>query len=150
VEIGKNGPRILGVNHVYACVIHWPIGDEMRAVILDFKAFCSMHSVHGALDCTHIHISKLAHFLDDYYYFKTGGYSMVDQAVVDTKKMFQNIYVGLPGSVNDQRVLQKSTLWQNVVHGGLLNFDAGSQDVIPPYFLADKGYPLLSWCLTLF
>jgi hypothetical protein len=29
------------------------------------------------------------------------------------------------GSVNDQRVLRRSGLWQKVVHRGLMNVDAG-------------------------
>jgi hypothetical protein len=63
--------------------------------------------------------------LEDYWYFKTGTYSTVAQAVVDEKKLFTNIYFGLSGSVNDQRVLKGSGLWQQVVHGGLINTDGG-------------------------
>jgi hypothetical protein len=79
-----------------------------------------MPSVQGALDYTHIAISKPASYLEDYWYFKTGAYSMVAQAVVNIKKLFTSIYVGLPGSVNDQRVLRRSGLWQEVVHQGLM------------------------------
>ena len=50
---------------------------------------------------------------------------MVAQAVVDSKKLFTNVYVGLPGSVNDQQVLQRSGLWQEVLRGGLMATDGG-------------------------
>jgi hypothetical protein len=58
--------------------------------------------------------------------------------------------VGLPGSINDQRVLRRSGLWQHVVHRILLHVDSGYQEGIPPYLLADKGYPLLSWMMMPF
>jgi hypothetical protein len=109
-----------------------------------------MPSVHGAIDCTHITISKPLQYLEDYWYFKIGAYSMVAQAVVDLKKQFTSIFVGFLGSVNDQRVLRRSGLWQHVVHRILLHVDRRYQECIPPYLLADKGYPLLSWMMTPF
>jgi hypothetical protein len=96
------------------------------------------------VDCTHIAISKPPAFPEDNWYFKTGSYSVVAQAVVDTRKLFTSIQVGLPGSVNDQRVLRRLGLWQQVVHRGLMSVESGYQDGIPPYLLGDKGYPLLS------
>jgi hypothetical protein len=75
---------------------------------------------------------------------------MVAQAVVDANKLFTSVYVGLLGSVNDQCVLRKSGLWQQVVQGGLMNVDSGYQDGIPPYLLGDKGYPLLNWIIVPF
>jgi hypothetical protein len=42
------------LNTCFGDLISWPRGDEMREVMLDFKRFCGMPSVHGALDCTHI------------------------------------------------------------------------------------------------
>jgi hypothetical protein len=98
-----------------------------------------MPSIQGALDRTHIAISKPSAFPEDYWYYKTGAYSMVAQAMVDVKKLYTNIYVGLPGSVNDQRVLRRLGLWQEVVHRGLMSADSGYQDGIPSYLLGDKG-----------
>jgi hypothetical protein len=138
------------INSVYSYVIQWPRGAEMRQVMLDFKSWCGMPSVQGALDCTHIAISKPPYFSKDYWYFKTGAYSMVAQAMVDAKKLFTSISMGLPGSVNDQRVLRRSGLWQEVVHRGLMSVESGYQDGIPPYLLGDKGYPLFSWIMVLF
>jgi hypothetical protein len=74
-----------------------------------------MPSVQGAIDCTHISISKPATYPKDYWYYKIGTYLMVAQAVVDANKLFTSIYVGLPGLVNDQHVLHRSALWQQVV-----------------------------------
>ena len=82
----------------------------MRHVMLNYKSFCGMPSVHKAIDCTYIHISKPVFFWEDYYYFKNGRYSIIAQAVVDAKNQFYSLYIGLHGFVNDRRVLQKSTL----------------------------------------
>jgi hypothetical protein len=130
--------------------MQWPCGTEMRQTMLDFKSWCGMPFVQGALDCTHIAISKPANYAEDYWYFKTGAYSMVTHVVVDLKKMFTSIYVGLPGSVNDQRILRRSGLWHEVMDRGLLSADSGYQDEIPPYVLGDKGYPLLNWIMVPF
>jgi hypothetical protein len=86
----------------------------MREVMLEFKKWCGIPSVHGVIDYTHIAILKPTKFVEDYYYFKNGAYSIVAQAVVDCKKQFTNIFVGLLGPVNDTRVLRKSALWEHV------------------------------------
>jgi hypothetical protein len=53
--------------------------------------------VHGAIDGTHISISKpKLVFVKDYYYHKSGSYSIVAQVVVDVRRKFINLYVGLP------------------------------------------------------
>jgi len=58
--------------------------------------------VHGTIDGMHISISKpnIA-FVEDYYYHKIGGYSIVPHGVVDVKRRFINIFVGLIGNIND-------------------------------------------------
>jgi hypothetical protein len=118
--------------------------------MMDFKSWCRMPYVQGVLDCTHIAISKPLEYPEDYWYFKTGAYSMVAQAVVDIKKMFISVYVGLPSSVNDQRILRRSGLWQEEVNRGQMSVKSRYHDGIPPYILADKGYPLLNWIMVPF
>ena len=61
-----------------------------------------------------------------------------------------SIHVGLPGSVNDQRIVRRSRLWHEVMHKGLLSASSGYQDRIPLYILVDKGYPLLNWIMVPF
>jgi hypothetical protein len=116
---------VQAINSIYRDAIRWPHGAEMRQTMYDFKSWCGMPSIQGAIDCTHIAISKPPAFLEDYWYFKTGAYSLVAQAVVDLKKLFTNMYVGLPGSINDQRVLRCSGLWQQVVRNGLMSTEGG-------------------------
>jgi hypothetical protein len=130
---------VSAINVVYRDVIWWPRNQELYEVMADFKAWYSMPSVYSAIDCTHISIAKLGLFSENYYYFKTGGYSVVCQAIVDCKKLFMNLFIGLPGSVNDTRVLRRSALWQHVHHRWLMHTENGCHDAIPPYLLVDKG-----------
>jgi hypothetical protein len=46
------------INIVYRDVIRWPRNEDMHCVMLEFKQWCGMPFVHGAIDCTHIAISK--------------------------------------------------------------------------------------------
>jgi hypothetical protein len=67
--------------------------------------------MHGTINNTHISISKPKFaFVKDYYYHKMGGYSIVAQAIVaqaivDVRRKFINIYIGLLGNINNFQVL---------------------------------------------
>jgi hypothetical protein len=141
---------VAAINLVYHGMISWPCGIEMKEVMLDFKSWCGLPSVQGAINCTHFAISKPPMYAEDYYYFKTSGYSVVGQAIVDQRKCFRDLYVGLPGSVNDQRVLRRSSLFHHVRDRRLMHVESGYQEGYPPYLLADKGYQNLAWMLTPF
>jgi hypothetical protein len=142
---------VQAITTVYKYLIQWPSGHRLQTVMHEFQDWCGLPSIHGAIDYTHIEISRPAEFPEDYYYYKTSRYSLVAQAVVDAKKRFTDIFVGLPGSVNDMRILRKSGLYRKAQRGGLMQMlPSNCQDGIPPYLLGDKGYPLLSWILTPF
>jgi hypothetical protein len=116
---------VAAINIAYHGVISWPRVIEMRETMLDFKAWCGLPSVEGIIDCTHFAISKPPTFPEYYNYFKTSGYSVVAQAVVDQKKRFRDLYVGLPGSVNNQLVLRRSGLFRHVRHNRLMHVESG-------------------------
>jgi hypothetical protein len=85
---------------------------------------------------------------EDYYYYKTSAYIVHMQAVVDSKKRFIDLCIGMPSSVNDSRVLRRSYLYRSVTQRGLMNVNTGMIDNVPPYLIGDKGYPCLSWLLV--
>jgi hypothetical protein len=86
--------------------IQWPSGERLQQTQCDFQLFCGLPAVVGAIDGMHmITISKPKHGTEDYYYFKSGGYTLNCQAVVDSNKRFLDLYLGMPGSTNDSRVL---------------------------------------------
>jgi hypothetical protein len=101
----------------------------------------------GTIDCTHIDIAKPVVGLEDYFYFKSGGYTMNCQAIVDSRKRFLDLFLGMPGSTNDVRILQRSSLYRLAMHEYLFDVRA-SMDGFPPYLLGDSGYLLLPWLMT--
>jgi hypothetical protein len=119
-------------------------------VMSDFKTWCHMPGAVGALDCTHIHIVKpRILYPKDYYYYKMNGYSIIAQAVVDSKKRFIDLFVGMPSSTNDSRTLCRSGSYASIQHHRILNDRNGVQhEGFFPYLLGAKGYPLLSWLMV--
>lgn len=135
------------INDTFRQEISWPAGDRMLETQEKFSDLCGLPTVVGAIDGMQVSIAKPDFGAADYYYFKTGGYSMNCQAVVDSEKRFLDLYVGMHGSTNDCRMLRRSSLHAMAVHGNL--FDAAySVDGYSPYLLGDLGYPLLPWLLV--
>jgi hypothetical protein len=138
---------VRAINEVLRHEISWPTGERLRQTQYDFQQLCGLPAVAGAIDGTHINISRPRYGAEDYFYFKSGGYSLNCQAVVDSKKRFLDLYLGMPGSTNDARVLRRSTLYHLGMSGEL--WDArNSIEGFSPYLLGDSGYPLLSWLMV--
>jgi hypothetical protein len=107
--------------------------------------------VQGAIDGAHMFIVKPFTYLEDYYYHKVGGYNVVAQAIVDCKKTIIDVFVSFLGSVNDLKVLHKYGLYRNAQYHGLFASNNSTfQHGFPPYFLSDKGYPLITWIMIPF
>lgn len=83
----------------------------------------------------------------DYFYFKSGGYSLNCQAVVDSDKRFLDLYLGMPGSTNDARMLRRSSLFSKAMDGTLMN-NTALVDGFTPSIIGDLGYPLLPWLMV--
>jgi hypothetical protein len=138
---------VRAINVVLRDQIAWPTGQQLLQTQSEFKDLCSLPAVVGAIDCTHIHIAKPRIGAEDYFYFKSAGYTLNCQAIVDSRKRFLDLYLGMPGSTNDARVLRRSSLYRLAMHENL--FDVRfSVDGFPPYLLGDSGYPLLPWLMT--
>ena len=104
---------VWAINVVLRKEISWPRADEVTEVAGDFENLCGLPGILGAIDGTHFAISKPKLGPSDYYYFKSGGYTMHCQAVVDSSKHFLDLNVGMPGSTNDARVLRRSALFEH-------------------------------------
>ena len=138
---------ITAVNIVFKDEIRWPNSARALQNMVAFKDYCGLPSVIGAIDDTHFSNSKPSHFAEDYYYFKSNGYNIVCQVVVDRDKRFLDLFVGPPGSVNDSKVLRRSGLFRKATNGRIVEGSAVSQDGFTPYLLGDKCYPLLPWLM---
>jgi hypothetical protein len=110
--------------------------------MLDFRDWCGLPGVVGAIDGTHFEIKKPTIGLEDHYYFKSGGFSMQCQAVVDKHKRFIDVFVGMPGNTNDMRVLRRSSLYRLATTTNQLFDVAYAQEGFSPYLIGDKGYPM--------
>ena len=135
------------INNALRHEISWPSGNRLFQIQNDFKELCGLPAVSGAIDGTHIHISKPRVGPEDYFYFKTHGYTLNCQAVVDSRKVFLDLFLGMPGSTNDARMLRRSSLYQLAMRGELFPPTLG-RDGFPPYLLGDSGYPNLPWLVT--
>jgi len=83
--------------------------------MLDFKDWCGLPSMQGAIDGMWIFIPKPNNpFAKDYYFHIIGWYFIVYQTIVDAKEHFTNLYVRLLGSMNDSRILHKSGIYLQV------------------------------------
>ena len=133
---------VRAINNCFRHEISWPIGKRLQQVQHDFQQLCGLPSVVGAIDGMHINISKSRYGPKDYYYFKSRRYTLNYQAVVDSNKWFLDLYLDMPGSTNDARVLRRSSLYHLAMFENL--FDARhAVEGFSPYLLGDNGYPLL-------
>jgi hypothetical protein len=65
----------------------WHVGDNMQVVMMDFKNWCGMLNIMGAIDVIHVSIAKpYGFFYEDYYYHKVGNYNIVVKIMVDNQK----------------------------------------------------------------
>jgi hypothetical protein len=138
---------VQAVNLEFRSEISFPRGNHLLNVMHDFQLFCGLPAVAGAIDGTHIHIRKPYVGPEDYFYFKSSGYTIQMQAIVDRWKRFTDLAVGMPGSTHASRMLRRSSLYLNAQQGTL--FEEGlNVDGFTPYLLGDGGYPLKSWLMT--
>jgi hypothetical protein len=135
------------VNLEFRSEISFPRGNRLSNVMQDFQEFCGLPAVGGAIDGTHIHIRKSYMAPEDYFYFKSSGYTIQCQAVVDRWKRFLDLVAGMPGSTHDSRMLRRSALYLQA-ESGILFEDGINVDGFTPYLLGDGGYPLKNWLMT--
>lgn len=151
--IGKSTVSILlrevvnAINDTMGHEITWPRGDRLRDCQTDFQNLCGLPACVGAIDGTHISIAKPQHGPADYYYFKSGGYTLNCQAVVDNHKRFIDLFLGMPGSTNDARMLRRSSLHELGNHNMLFERQHGV-DGFSLFLVGDSGYPLLPWLMV--
>ena len=122
-------------------------GDRLWKIQAKFFDLCKLPTIIGAIERTHVLICKPCVGAADYFYSKSRGYIIKCQGVVDSEKRFLDLYLGMPGSTNDSRVLRRSSLFHRAQNKGL--FDArGEVDGFMPYLIADSSYPLLPWIMV--
>lgn len=86
---------IHAINIQFQSELSFPRGACLTSIMNEFEEFCSLPGVARAIDGTHMHIRKPYVGLEDYFYFKTSGYNMKVQAVVDRRKRFVDLVVAI-------------------------------------------------------
>ncbi|GBG79240.1 hypothetical protein CBR_g29291 [Chara braunii] len=104
----------------------------------------------GAIDCTHVYVDKPANAPSENYFDRKQQFS-VAQVVVDLDMRILDVFMGYPGSVNDQRVLRNSSLFRRAEAGELFVAESfllpGGVSKIG-YLLGDNGYSPRTWMVV--
>ena len=135
-------------------LIAWPVGRRLARVTSEFQAKQGFPNCIGAIDGSHVYIQAPPNSIvaaDHRNRYKS--FSILLQGVVDAKCYFTSVNTGPPGSLHDSAHFKSSELYRKVeegIMGGFhddpLTWPAGLP--FPPYIVADRDYPLLSWCIT--
>ena len=127
----------------YVCM---PSEDKLREIVGEFENLWGFPQVVGAIDGSHIPVLKPKESPSDYYNRK-GFYSILVQAVVDSRGRFLDVTIGWPGKVHDARVLVNSNFYHRAMAGQLLpDWKRVINGVeVPLLILGDPAYPLLPW-----
>jgi hypothetical protein len=113
-----------------------------------FKELSSLYGIQGAINVVIIHIQKSMHiFANDYYLFKSKAYNMQMQNIIDHRKHFLDVFVGMSSSINDVKVLRLPSIYKKATQGYLFN-ESTLHEGIKPYIIDDKGYLLLPWLMV--
>jgi hypothetical protein len=137
-------------------LIAWPTGRRLARVTTAFQGKQNMPNCIGAIDGTHVYITAPPNsIVAADHRNRNKSFSILLQGVVDTKCYFTSVNTGHPGSLHDNAHFKSSELYRKVDEGVMGGFHDDPLTWLvglpfPPYIVADKGYPLLSWCMTPF
>ena len=146
----------VAISNNFGHLIAWPVGRRLTRVTTAFQAKQRMPNCIGAIDGTHVYISAPPNsIVAADHRNRNKSFSILLQGVVDTKCYFTSVNTGPPGSLHDSAHFKSSELYRKVEEGVMGGFHDDpttwpSALPFPPYIVADRGYPLLSWCITPF
>ena len=95
-----------------------PKGDRLKEVVENCELTKGFPQAVGAIDGTHIPISRPEQSPADYYNRK-GHYSIIMQGVVDFRGVFMNVCIGWPRKVHDACVFSNSDIYKKGIQGTL-------------------------------
>lgn len=124
--------------------LKWPDDEGLRRIKDEFESISGIPNVVGSMYTTHIPIIAPKNSVAAYFNRRhternqKTSYSITVQGVVDPNGVFTDICIGYPGSMPDDQVLEKSTLFQRA--------NAGFYDGV--WIVGGSGYPLMDWVLV--
>ncbi|KAF3546092.1 hypothetical protein DY000_02000494 [Brassica cretica] len=125
--------------------LQWPDDESLRSIRETYESMSGIPNVVGSMYTTHVPI--IAPKISVAAYFnkrhternQKTSYSITIQAVVNPRGVFTDLCIGWPGSMSDDKVLEKSLLYQRANNGGLLK---------GLWVAGGAGHPLLDWVLV--
>ncbi|KAK1413845.1 hypothetical protein QVD17_29581 [Tagetes erecta] len=124
--------------------IQWPDNERLEVIKNEFGSFSGIPNVSGAIYTTHISIiapksSPAAYFNKKHTERnQKPSYSTTVQGVVDAHGVFTDVCIGYPGSMPDDKILEKSAVSQRFNMGHLKNAS----------IVGGISYPLMDWLLV--
>ncbi|GAY57601.1 hypothetical protein WN943_001277 [Citrus x changshan-huyou] len=124
--------------------LQWPDELKMKQIKEEFQGISGIPNVGGSMYTTHIPIIAPKISVASYFNKRhternqKTSYSITVQGVVDTKGVFTDVCIGWPGSMPDDKVLERSALFQRADRGLL-------KDV---WIVGNSGYPLMDWVMV--
>ena len=146
----------LAISTHFGHLIAWPVGRRLARTATAFQAKQGLPTYIGAIDGSHIYIASPSNIIVAAdHRNRNKSFSILLQGVVDSRCYFTSINAGPPGSLHDSAHFKSSELYWKVEEGIMGGFHDDpltwpSGLAFPPYIVADRGYPLLSWCITPF
>ena len=137
-------------------LIAWPTGRRLMRMAVGFQSKQGFPNCIGAIDGTHVYITSPSNTIAAVdHRNRHQSFSILLQGVVDSKCYFTSINTGPPGSLHDSAHFKSTELYHKAEEGTMGGFhdDPLAWDTalpFPPYLVADRGYPLLRWCITPF
>ncbi|XP_029938681.1 protein ALP1-like [Salarias fasciatus] len=116
--------------------IAWPNGSQKRASAVAFRRICGLDRVIGVIDGCHIKLQRPSERGGDFMNHRS-YYSVLLQGIVNEQGRFIDVFAGLPGMVQDARMLTES------------HFYPESQEKMGEYFLlgdsayAERAFPFI-------
>ena len=144
------------ISNQFGHLIAWPVGRRLMRVAEGFQAKQWFPNCIGAIDGSHIYVAAPTNtIVAADHRNRNKSFSILLQGVVDSKCYFTSINTGPPGSLHDSAHFKSTELYRKVDEGIMGGFHDDpltwtSGLAFPPYIVADRGYPLLSWCITPF
>lgn len=124
--------------------LQWPNKERLEQIKTEYGSISGIPNVSGSMYTTHVSI--IAPKVSPAAYYNKNhternqkpSYSTTVQGVVDPRGVFTDISIGHPGSLPDDKILERSALSQR--------FNMGyTKDT---WVVGNSGYPLLDWLLV--
>lgn len=131
--------KILELNKNFKIIV-WPSRERSLSIMEAFQAVNGFEGVIGCIDGTHVKILPPKDHPNSYCNRKN-FHSILLQGVCDNRKLFTHVYTGEPGSIHDNRLFEKSDLYEDIENGEI-TFPNNS------HILGDLAYKLTEYLIV--